>query len=261
MTPNVVIDNPTLSLFDIDQAIVAQPASGDAAAVDDAVLPPASASERVAHNLTVIRLLRELRERRGAPTDSEREALMRWAGWGAVPELFDPAVARYAAQREELIALLGPDDYAAARCSTINAHYTHPLIADAMWRVAERLGFPGGRVLEPGCGPGVFLARAPERLSLTGVEIDPTTAAIAETLHPHTAICTSSFAGVSGLADASFGLVIGNVPFGDVVLYDPAHNRGKHSIHNHFLIKEPRATEAGWPACRAHQSFHSRLEG
>ena len=243
MTPTVVIDNPTLSLFDIDEDVAGRPTSGEtgtrtgAAAVDEAVLPPAAAAERVAHNLTVIRLLRDLRERRAAPTDCEREVLMRWAGWGAVPALFDPAVTRYAAQREELLTLLGPDGYSAARRSTINAHYTHPLIADAMWRLAEGLSFPGARVLEPGCGPGVFLGRAPEWVSVTGVEIDPTTAAIAGTLHPHATICVASFADVRGLADASFDLVIGNVPFGDVVLYDAVHNKGNHSIHNHFLVK------------------------
>jgi SAM-dependent methyltransferase len=235
MTPNAVLDNPTLTLFDPDQETAGDPAA--VATVEKALLPPAAAGERVAHNLTVIRLLHELRERGAAPTDSEREVLMRWAGWGAVPELFDADVARYSAQREQLLRLLGPDGYAAARRSTINAHYTHPLIADAMWRVAERLGFPGGRVLEPGCGAGVFLARAPEGLSLTGVEVDPTTAAVAQTLYPPAAICSSSFADVRGFADATFDLVIGNVPFGDVVLHDPVHNKGKHSIHNHFLIK------------------------
>jgi len=243
MTPNVVIDNPPLSLFDLDEDTAGQPASGEVtttptvAAVEKAVLPPAAAGERVAQNLTVVRLLHELRERRAAPTEPEREVLMRWAGWGAVPEVFDADVARYGAQREDLLRLVGPEGYAAARRSTINAHYTHPLIADAMWRLAERLGFPGGRVLEPGCGPGVFLARAPEGLGLTGVEIDPTTATIAQTLYPQAAICTGSFAEVRGLADATFDLVIGNVPFGDVVLYDREHNKGKHSIHNHFLIK------------------------
>jgi N12 class adenine-specific DNA methylase len=250
MTPNVVIENPTLSLFDIDEDCPG-PASGEtgtrisAATVAETLLPPAAAAERVAHNLTVIRLLRDLGERQVAPTDSEREVLMCWAGWGAVPQLFDTNVARYASEREELIALLGPDGYSAARRSTINAHYTHPLIADAMWRMAEVLSFPGARVLEPGCGPGVFLARAPDGVSMTGVEIDPTTAAIAEALHPNARICTASFADVRGLADGSFDLVIGNVPFGDVVLYDPTHNKGKHSIHNHFLIKSLAVLKPG----------------
>ena len=241
MTPNAVLDNPTLSLFDIDLNI-AEPsdepaAKTEAAKVDEAVLPPASAAQRIAHNLTVIRLLADLRERKAAPTDTERDVLMGWAGWGAVPQLFDTDKARYAAEREELQSLLCPNGYAAARRSTINAHYTHPLLADAMWQIAEQLSPPGGRVLEPGCGPGVFLARAPDGVSLTGVELDPTTAAIAQALHPKATIHAGSFANVRGLAEGSFDLVIGNVPFGDVVLYDPKHNKAKHSIHNHFLLK------------------------
>jgi N12 class adenine-specific DNA methylase len=237
------MEDPTLSLFDLDEDTAAPATSGEAgtktiaAPVGGVVLPPAGASERIAHNLTVIRLLCDLSERQAAPADSERDMLRGWAGWGAVPELFDTTVARYAAQRDELGALLGPDGYAAARRSTINAHYTHPLIADAMWRLAERVSFPGARVLEPGCGPGVFLARAPEWVNMTGVEIDPTTARVAEALHPQATIRAASFADVRGLADGAFDLVIGNVPFGDVVLYDQAHNKGKHSIHNHFLIK------------------------
>jgi len=243
MTPHDVVETPTLSLFDPDAEVTGPPAIGEGRthtsvpAADETALPPAASAERIAHNLTVIRLLGDLRERRVPPTDSEREALTRWAGWGAVPELFDETVTRYAAQRGDLIALLGPDGFSAARRSTINAHYTHPLIADAMWRLAERLSFPGVRVLEPGCGPGVFLARAPEWVNVTGVEVDPTTARIAETLHPRATICTASFADVRGLADGTFDLVIGNVPFGDVVLYDPTHNKGEHSIHNHFLVK------------------------
>jgi N12 class adenine-specific DNA methylase len=244
MTPNDVLETPTLSLFNPDADEVTGPPPwselctvASAFAVDETALPPAAAAERIAHNLSVIRLLCDLSKRESAPTDSEREVLARWAGWGAIPELFDEIVTRYAAQRDELIALLGPNGYAAARRSTINAHYTHPLIADAMWRLAERLDFPGARVLEPGCGPGVFLGRAPEWVNMTGVEVDPTTARIAETLHPNATICAASFADVRGLADATFDLVIGNVPFGDVVLYDPVYNKGKHSIHNHFLLK------------------------
>ena len=242
MSRNAAIDNPTLSLFDIDDDTFGESAGTDpvaptsAVVVHETVLPPVTAAERVAHNLTVIRLLRELRERRETPTDAERELLMGWAGWGAVPEIFDEDVARYAAQRDELNTLLGAAAYSAARRSTINAHYTHPLIAGAMWRLAERLSFPGVRVLEPGCGAGVFLGRAPDGLSITGVEVDPTTAAVAETVYPYATIYTASFAEVL-LAEGSFDLVIGNVPFGDVALYDPLHNKGRHSIHNHFLIK------------------------
>jgi N12 class adenine-specific DNA methylase len=242
MTPNAVTDNFTPTLFDLDRP-ASEPAGGDTPtnaappAIHNTVLPPSGAGERIAHNLAAIRLVNTLREHGATPTQAERQSLMGWAGWGAVPEVFDVDVPRYSAQREELLRLLGPEDYAAARCSTLNAHYTHPLIADAMWQVAQRLTFPGLRVLEPGCGGGVFLARAPEGLTFTGVELDPTTAAITAALYPQASILTGSFAEVPGLVNGTFDLVIGNVPFADVALHDPVHNKGKHSIHNHFLIK------------------------
>ncbi len=211
-------------------------AVADRVQVSDLSLPPASSAARVEHNLAVIDLLDELRRCERPPTSQERVVLSRWAGWGALPEVFDENIARFAVERERLSALLGPADYAAARRSTLNAHYTHPLIADAMWQVAQRLSFPGGRVLEPGCGAGVFIARAPGAVSVVGVELDPTTAAVARTLYPEASIHTGSFAEVA-LAESSFALVIGNVPFGDIALYDPVHNKARHSIHNHFLIK------------------------
>jgi N12 class adenine-specific DNA methylase len=199
-------------------------------------LPPASPAARVKHNLKVIGLLEEMDREDRAASAQERAVLSRWAGWGAVPEVFDNNDARYTPQREQLLALLDEEGYAAARRSTLNAHYTHPLIADAMWELARRLSFPGGRVLEPGCGAGVFIARAPENVSVVGVELDPTTTAVARTLHPNATIHTASFADVT-LPHGSFDLVIGNVPFGDFALYDPVHNKGRHSIHNHFLLK------------------------
>jgi N12 class adenine-specific DNA methylase len=197
-------------------------------------LPPASPAARVKHNLKVIGLLEELNREDRAASAQERAVLSRWAGWGAVPEVFDNNDARYTEQREQLLALLDEESYAAARRSTLNAHYTHPLIADAMWELARRLSFPGRRVLEPGCGAGVFIARAPE--GVVGVELDPTTAAVARTLHPTATIHTASFADLT-LPEGGFDLVIGNVPFGDFALYDPVHNKGRHSIHNHFLLK------------------------
>ncbi len=199
-------------------------------------LPPSSPAERVTHNIAVIRLLDALVREDRAASVQEREVLSRWAGWGAVPEVFDDNDVRYSTQREQLLELLDEDGYAAARRSTLNAHYTHPLIADAMWELARRLSFPGSRVLEPGCGAGVFIARAPEGASVVGVELDGITAAVARALHPNATIHNASFADIA-LAAGSFELVIGNVPFGDIALYDPVHNKGRHSIHNHFLLK------------------------
>jgi SAM-dependent methyltransferase len=182
-------------------------------------------------------LARLEREERSA-TALEREALAAWSSWGAVPELFDETRAEWAGEREQLHELVGEHGYVAARRTTINAHYTHPLIARAMWKLASELGFEGGRVLEPGCGAGVFIGLAPSGADMVGVELDDTTAAIAQELHPDARIIARSFAQYQ--PRGTFDLVIGNVPFADVRLYDPVHNRQQHSIHNHFIVSDPR---------------------
>jgi len=167
-----------------------------------------------------------------------------WSGWGAVPAVFDEQRSEWADAREQLRELLDEDAYAAARRTTINAHYTDPAIADAVWQTVHDLGFDGGRVLEPGCGAGVFLGLAPESAELTGVELDPSTAAIARALYPHADVRAESFA-ATRLPDGHFDLVVGNVPFADVRLHDPRHNRGQHSIHNHFILKSLALTRPG----------------
>lgn len=115
-----------------------------------------------------------------------------------------------------------------------------------MWRGVQDLGFDGGRVLEPGCGSGLFLAEAPSELAttFTGIELDPVSADIARYLHPAATIRTESFADTP-FADGTFDLTIGNVPFADVSLYDPQHNAGKHSLHNHFILKSLALTRPG----------------
>lgn len=202
----------------------------------DSHLPPVKPAARVEHNLRVIRLLAQLRQQQRPPSSTEREILSRWASWGAVPEVFDDRQSRYRSERELLLELVGQDGYQAARRSTLNGHYTHPLIADAIWRLARRLSYRDGRVLEPGCGAGVFIGHAPRGATVVGVELDPTSAAVAAALYPDATIHAESFADVA-LEEGSFELVIGNVPFGDLTLHDPRHNRGRHSIHNHFLVK------------------------
>jgi hypothetical protein len=117
-------------------------------------------------------------------------------------------------------------------------------IVREIWRAVGELGFAGGRVLEPGAGAGVFIGLAPARAEITAVELDPTTAAIARALYPHATVRAESFA-TSRLPDGHFDLSIGNVPFADVVLHDPVHNRGRHSIHNHFIVKSLALTRPG----------------
>jgi N12 class adenine-specific DNA methylase len=178
-------------------------------------------------------------------TDDEQRVLARWAGWGALAHAFDehdPAGRRLHA---ELTGLLTDAELASARRSTLNAHYTDAGITTAMWRFAVGLGFDGGRVLEPGCGTGVFLATRPDNLVIdaTGVEVEPVTARIAALLHPDADIRSEGFE-TTRLAHP-VDLVIGNVPFAKVALHDPVHNRGRHSIHNHFLVKALALTRPG----------------
>lgn len=142
-------------------------------------------------------------------------------------------------------SLLTDQEWAAARRTTLNAHYTDPDIVEDMWTTLTRLGFTGGPVLEPGCGSGNFIAAAPQTAAMIGVELDPLTAAIAAARRPGAVIRAESFA-ETRLPEASLTAVIGNVPFGAVALYDPVHNPGKaHTIHNHFLIKALHLTAPG----------------
>ena len=198
---------------------------------------------RVRANLAALATLRSV-QREGRPaTAGEQRALARWSGWGAVPEVFDNDRGEFAWAREQLAGLLAPQELAAAARSTINAHYTDAALVQAMWAAAADLGFGGGRVLEPGCGSGNFIGFAPASAHITGVELEPVTAAIAASLYPGTTIIPGSFAGTR-LPDGSFDLVIGNVPFGQVTLHDPRHNQAGHS-RNHFIIKSLHLTRPG----------------
>lgn len=136
-----------------------------------------------------------------------------------------------------------PARLAAAR-STLNAHYTDPHVAQAMWDALRDLGFQGGPVLEPGCGSGNFIGLAPADASMVGVELDPTTAAIAAHLYPDSTIVTGGFQ-APGWNPGAFAAAVGNVPFGDFRLYDPVYNPRGLTIHNHFLVKALQLTAPG----------------
>lgn len=161
-----------------------------------------------------------------------------------MPDVFDDEKAAWTNERDELRDLLDEDAYEAARRTTINAHYTDPGYVRAVWHALDGLGFDGGRVLEPGAGAGTFIGLAPENAEMLGVELDPTTAAIARGLYPQARIRTESFA-TTPLPAEHVDATVGNVPFGDIVLHDPAHNAGRHSMHNHFIIKSLALTRPG----------------
>ncbi|OYP10269.1 hypothetical protein CFC35_41510, partial [Streptomyces sp. FBKL.4005] len=210
------------------------------------------------------------REQRPA-TEEEQRTLARWSGWGALPVIFNPrparaafgegdaeeekferAAARWDAVsdlREQVRGLLSEDEWAAARRNTINAHYTDAELVRSIWGAVRRLGFTGGRVLEPGSGSGNFIGFAPiltaTPVQMTGVEVEPTTAAIARHLYPDAEIITSGLEEVP-LADGGFDAVVGNVPFGRYKRYDKVHNADLSlSIHDHFVLKSLYATRPG----------------
>ncbi|NKS71496.1 hypothetical protein GS584_25120 [Rhodococcus hoagii] len=211
---------------------VAEPAASSATAEPGGdfalgadVLAPSAAKQRARANLNALALVASLVAEDRPATADEQRVLAQWSGWGGVPQIFDTAKTEFDAERVELQELLTPREYDAARLSTVNAHYTDPAIAAAMWRAVERAGLPeGARVLEPGCGSGHFLGSAPEGVKMVGVELDPITAQIAHHLYPGQQVRNHGFE--APFADnGAFTATIGNVPFGNYAVYDDVHNR------------------------------------
>lgn len=206
---------------------------------------PSGTKARIQANLAAIDVIERLNREGGRPaTTAEKDVLATWSGWGACAELFDRRSDTYATEREHLRETLDPDTYRAAEASILNAHYTDPLIAQAMWDALRQAGLQGGRVLEPGCGAGTFIGLAPDDAVMVGVDNDPITASIAAALYPQAQIRSEGFETTRVPAD-SFVATIGNVPFGNFTLIDPAHNPGRFSIHNHFIDKAISLTAPG----------------
>jgi len=201
-----------------------------------AVLVPESARDRAHANIEAIGLLKVLDMQDRFATPDEQAVLARWSGWGAVSGVFEPGV-EWEHEHAALSELLDPGQWALARESMLSAHYTDPRIAAVMWRAVQRAGFTGGRVLEPGCGSGTFIAHAPSEAVMVGVEVDPISARIAAALYPTRAQIRAEGFEETRVETGSFTAAVGNVPFAKLRLYDPAHNPTNQLIHNHFLIK------------------------
>lgn len=145
---------------------------------------PSGSKARIRANIAAVQLLRALQDAQRPATPAEQRVLATWSGWGAVPQVFDPRASDLTAERDTLAELLDRDQYRQAEASILNAHYTDPAIAAVVWEALGRAGFSGGKVLEPGCGAGTFIAHAPDEAVMVGVESDATTAAIAALLYP-----------------------------------------------------------------------------
>ncbi|QPS35630.1 SNF2-related protein [Brevibacterium casei] len=205
---------------------------------------PSGARARFRANVDALTLARALTDEHRPATAEEQQVLARWSSWGALPDIFDPRNEAWNDERAELRALLSEDEWDSGARTTINAHYTDPRIAAEMWRALRTLGLSDGEILEPGSGSGTFIGLAPETARMTGIELDPVTATISQGLYPQATIRAESFADTR-LPEGTFDAAVGNVPFGKVNLYDPVHNAGGHSIHNHFILKSLRLTRPG----------------
>jgi N12 class adenine-specific DNA methylase len=194
--------------------------------------------QKFQHNLAAIQTLRKLETENRPATAEEKGVLVKYAGWGALPQVFDDRNREWARERAALRKELTQEEHEHARSTTLNAHYTSPVVIGAMYRALERFGFQGGRILEPACGIGHFLGLMPEpmlrRSTITGIEIDPLTARIAKALYPDSDIRAQPFE-QSKLAAGYYDLAISNVPFGDYTVHDPRWNAYKLPIHDYFF--------------------------
>lgn len=218
--------------------------------VDASMLADRSSQEaKYAANLEAIRLLAKLKDESRQATEDEQRILARYAGWGAVPHAFmqEPDHPWFH-QARDLKRSMDEDAWKAARESTVNAHYTPLELIDKIWETVMRLGFTGGRIIEPSCGAGHFIGRMPAPLratsQITAIEVDATTAQIARQLYPECDIRHQGFEKFSA-PRARYDLAIGNVPFGDYSLFDPEYDQFKLSVHNYFIMKSVNLVRPG----------------
>ena len=194
--------------------------------------------QKFARNIEAIQTLRTLgQEHRGA-TAEEQQVLSQYVGWGGLADAFDPNKENWSTEYTQLKGLLTEEEYAAARASTLNAHYTSPIVIRAIYDAVERMGFQSGNILEPSMGVGNFFGMLPDSMAdsrLYGVELDSITGRIAQKLYPQADITVAGFE-TTDRRDF-YDLAIGNVPFGQYKVNDKAYNKLGFSIHNYFFAK------------------------
>ena len=194
--------------------------------------------QKFARNIAAIRTLFQLEQEHRGATVEEQEVLSQYVGWGGLADAFDPSKDSWAKEYAELKGLLSEDEYAAARSSTLNAHYTSPIVIRSIYDAVERMGFHSGNILEPSMGVGNFFGMLPESMAdsrLYGVELDSITGRIAQKLYPQADITVAGFESTD--RRDFYDLAVGNVPFGNYKVNDKAYNKLGFSIHNYFFAK------------------------
>ena len=186
-----------------------------------------SLKQKFRANVEAIKLLRRLESKKRSSSDEEKAVLVRYVGWGGLPQVFDVNSREWFKEQVELSELLTDEEHSSARASTLNAHYTSPVIVRGVYAALARFGFKHGRVLEPACGLGHFVGLMPEEMhahsTITGIEIDLLTARFAKTLYPDADIRHQPFE-EARLADGFYDAAVSNIPFGDYQPFDPRFN-------------------------------------
>ncbi len=206
--------------------------------ITDDHLGEGGAKQKYARNIEAIRTLFKLEQEHRDATAEEQQVLSRYVGWGGLADAFDPGKNSWAKEYVELKGLLSEDEYAAARSSTLNAHYTSPAVIRGIYDGVERMGFRSGNILEPSMGVGNFFGMLPDTMQdsrLYGVELDSITGRIAKKLYPQADITVAGFE-TTDRRDF-YDLAVGNVPFGNYKANDKAYNKLGFSIHNYFFAK------------------------
>ena len=214
-----------------------QPAPGNFRIMDDN-LGTGGPKEKFWRNIKAIATLKQIEQENRYATLEEQHLLSQYVGWGGIPDAFDPEKPAWAAEFSELKELLTPEEYAAARGSTLNAHYTSPTVIRAIYEAVSRMGFETGNILEPSCGVGNFFGMLPESMAgskLYGVELDSISGRIARQLYPKADITVAGFENTD--RRDFYDLAIGNVPFGQYQVNDKAYNKLGFNIHNYFFAK------------------------
>ena len=236
---STVIDGEVQTFPDaaaLDEALNAVPA-GNFRITDDH-LGEGGAKQKYARNIEAIRTLFKLEQEHRGATAEEQQVLSQYVGWGGLADAFDPGKDSWAKEYAELKGLLSEDEYAAARSSTLNAHYTSPVVIRSIYDAVEKMGFRSGNILEPSMGVGNFFGMLPTSMAdsrLYGVELDSITGRIAKKLYPQADITVAGFE-TTDRRDF-YDLAVGNVPFGQYKVNDKAYNKLGFSIHNYFFAK------------------------
>jgi len=240
---STVIDGEVQTFPDaaaLDKAVNAEPESEPVGNfhITDEHLGEGGAKQKYARNIEAIKTLFQLEQEHRGATAEEQQVLSQYVGWGGLADAFDPSKDSWAKEYAELKGLLSEDEYAAARSSTLNAHYTSPTVIRGIYDAVERMGFQSGNILEPSMGVGNFFGMLPDSMAdsrLYGVELDSITGRIAKKLYPQADITVAGFE-TTDRRDF-YDLAVGNVPFGQYKVNDKAYNKLGFSIHNYFFAK------------------------